>query len=348
MHAILLTAGTDDDVFPYVGLGARLRSRGHRGTLLSNEHYGRLAAEHGFGFDALYSEEETQALLSNPDLFHPTRSATLGARWGVRSLDRQYAQLAGLARAGDTLLVAAAAVFVARPAPEKLSPPPATIILQPWVIKSINAPPVMPHSPTLPRRVPRHVGRLYWRLIDAVGDFLVGSDLNRMRAALSLKPMRRVFEWWLSPQLVIGLFPDWFGQPQADWPPQLKRAGFPLYDGRPRGSLPPEVLEFCRAGKPPVVFPFGTGMQHGARLFGWCLEACRLLGVRGLFLTKYRQQLPDPFPAFARHCHYAPFGELFRHCAAVVHHGGVGTNAPGLVVRSPHPHLPPALRPVHH
>jgi len=35
MHAILATIGTDGDVFPYVGLGARLRGRGHHVTVSS-------------------------------------------------------------------------------------------------------------------------------------------------------------------------------------------------------------------------------------------------------------------------------------------------------------------------
>ena len=37
MHAILATMGTDGDVVPFVGLGERLRARGHRVTLVANE-----------------------------------------------------------------------------------------------------------------------------------------------------------------------------------------------------------------------------------------------------------------------------------------------------------------------
>ena len=38
MHAILVTVGTDDDVFPYAALGTTLRARGHRVTLMTNEN----------------------------------------------------------------------------------------------------------------------------------------------------------------------------------------------------------------------------------------------------------------------------------------------------------------------
>jgi hypothetical protein len=43
-HAILVIMGADGDVFPSVGLGARLRGRGHRVTLAGPETYQGLAA----------------------------------------------------------------------------------------------------------------------------------------------------------------------------------------------------------------------------------------------------------------------------------------------------------------
>jgi rhamnosyltransferase subunit B len=79
MHAILVSMGTDGDVFPFVGLGARLRWRGHRVTLVANQHYQTLASHHGFAFRALVSDEETNELMSNPDVWHPIKSAMVGA-----------------------------------------------------------------------------------------------------------------------------------------------------------------------------------------------------------------------------------------------------------------------------
>ncbi|HBI45794.1 MAG TPA: hypothetical protein DDY78_23515 [Planctomycetales bacterium] len=119
--------------------------------------------------------------------------------------------------------------------------------------------------------------------------------------------------------------------------------GFPLYDGRPRADLSPDVLEFCLSGPPPVAFTFGTGMMHTERFFRPALEACRLFGGRGLFLTKHGSQLPSPLPPFIRHCEFAAFQELFPRCAAVVHHGGVGTTAQALAAGTPQLILPLAF-----
>ena len=42
----------------------------------------------------------------------------------------------------------------------------------------------------------------------------------------------------------------------------------------------------------------GSGMMHAEEQFRAALQACDHLGARGLFLTKYRAQLPAPLPVF--------------------------------------------------
>jgi UDP:flavonoid glycosyltransferase YjiC (YdhE family) len=76
-------------------------------------------------------------------------------------------------------------------------------------------------------------------------------------------------------------------------------------------------------------------MAQPAELFGAALEACAILGVRGVFLTKYRDQLPHPLPSSILHSAFAPFQKLFPQCAAVVHHGGIGTVAKAMATGTP-------------
>ena len=139
------------------------------------------------------------------------------------------------------------------------------------------------------------------------------------------------------------MFPGGFGPPQPDWPPQTKLTGFPLYDGQPGGGLPPEILHFCLAGDPPIAFTFGTGMMHAADTFRKAVEVCRLLGKRGILLTRYERQLPAPLPTSMRTFEFAPFLALFPLCAAVVHHGGIGTVAKALSTGTPQLILPMAF-----
>jgi rhamnosyltransferase subunit B len=311
-----------------------LRARGHRVTLVTNEQSRALAADLDLGFRALLSEEEATAPLANPNFWHPIKGGAIAARWVTPFIDRQYALLDGLSSDEDAVLVASPGVVAARLVQEVRGTPLATLILQPGLIPSIAAPPEMPGF-TLPRRAPRWIGGVYWRLLDLAGGRIVGRHLNKVRVTLGLEPVRRFFRWWYSPDLIIGMFPDWYGPPPADWPPQMRLTGFPMYDGRPGGDMPPEILQFCVAGDPPIAFTFGTGMMHAADIFRKALEVCRVLGKRGIFLTKYARQLPAPLPPSAQSWAFAPFLELLPLCAAVVHHGGIGTVAKALTTGTP-------------
>lgn len=343
MHAILATLGTDGDVLPYVGLGSVLRSRGHRVTLATAGDYRALAAERGFEFAPLLSEAENRRVLGDPDFWHPLKGAWVAARWGIDHLDRHYAVLRELSAPGDSVLIASPAILPARLLNEQFGRPLASVILQPWMIVSSVAPPVMPAGLTLPRWAPSPVGAMYWRTVDAAGDWLVGRRLNRLRATLGLPPVRRLFRWWISPELVLGMFPGWYGPAQKDWAKQIRLAGFPRVDRGAAERLGERVARFCDEGEPPVAFTFGTGMMHAGRLFRSAVEACGILSVRGILLTRYPQGVPPDLPASILHCEYAPFRGLFPRCAAVVHHGGIGTVAAALAAGTPQLILPMAF-----
>ena len=338
MHVILTSIGTDGDIYPFIGLGQKLKAMGHAVTLAVSEHYQPLAIQHGFQFSSLVSSEENWELFDHPDFWNPVKTGPLAAKWGLKHLPRQYELMLSLIQS-DSVIVANPGVFAARLASEKTGCPIVSLILQPWIIPSSIAPPMMPGLHAM-RRAPRIFWDLFWRSLDLYGAMLIGRGLNRFRASLGLKPMRRIFRNWLSSQLAIGMFPDWYGPRQPDWPRQIQIAGFPLSDGRKDPVLPNEVLRFCETGKPPVVFTFGTGMRHSAPLFRLAVEAMALTDLRAIFLTKHRDQLPDPLPSNIFHCEFASFHRLFPHCSAVVHHGGIGTSSQAMAAGKPQLILP--------
>jgi rhamnosyltransferase subunit B len=342
MHAIFATLGTDGDVFPHIGLGAELAARGHRVTLACPEAYRERVTSQGMEFYALVTVEETDRILGDPDLWHPIKSGIKAARWGRPMILRQYEVLSGLARQGGrrgSVLVANAGVLAARLVQEKQGTPMATLLLQPGLLPSSIAPPEMPAGLTIPKWLPHPLRNVYWLGVDGFGYSLVGPWLNRVRRGLGLPPVRRLFRWWLSPELVVGLFPSWYAAPQADWPPQVRLAGFAPFDGSD-AALAEELQNFCTSGPPPVVFTLGTGMAHASEYFRAAVETCRRLEVRGILATKYEQLLPAQLPPHVIHCRFAPFRKLLPLCAAVVHHGGVGTTATALEAGCPQLVLP--------
>jgi rhamnosyltransferase subunit B len=71
------------------------------------------------------------------------------------------------------------------------------------------------------------------------------------------------------------------------------------------------------------------------RFFEVGIEACRRLGIRALFVTRYPEQLPAALPPEIRHVAYVPFSQVLPRCKALVHHGGIGTVAQGLAAGVP-------------
>ncbi len=334
MHIILATMGTDGDVFPYLGLGSALLERGHRVTLAAPETYQHRAIDLGLEFESLVSAADVQRMLSNPDLWDPFRSGPMMAKWGNPMVPHQYELIARLASEPESIIVANPGVVAARLVQETLRCPMASLLLQPGVLPSCTAPPAMPGGMSIPTWFPYPLRKLYWRVVDFAGYLLVARSLNQFRATLGLSPIRRFFRWWLSPELVIGMFPEWYAAPQPDWPPQLRIGGFGRFDGV-RHELPDDIRQFCEADTPPIVFTLGTGMMHAREFFREAVAACESIGERGLLLTKYPDVIPDDLPTTIRHYPFAPFRELLPRCKAIVHHGGIGTTAAALEAGCP-------------
>jgi rhamnosyltransferase subunit B len=323
MHAILASLGTDGDVLPFIGLGVALRARGHRVTLVAAEQYADLAATHWLEFRQLVSTDKMRTLLATPDFWHPLKTARHTANWSRNMIEPQYRLLTEIAAANDSVLITNPSILAAHLVHEKMGRPLATVILQPWMIPSASAPPIMP-IPGLPLGVPRFLHAIFFRLIEFAADLLVGRELNTLRRSLGLKAVRRILHHWFAKDLVLGMFPDWFGPPQNDWPRQIKLTGFPKFDATVSRSLPPGLHEFLSNRKPTIVFTFGSGMMHGAQLFQTAARVCEKLNAQGLFINRF--QSPSP-PPHMFHATFIPFSEIFPRCAAIVHHGGIGTTA---------------------
>jgi UDP:flavonoid glycosyltransferase YjiC (YdhE family) len=166
-----------------------------------------------------------------------------------------------------------------------------------------------------------------WQFLDhTMIDPVMKPKLNRFRRQLGLPPVSRIFHDWLhSPDLVLGLFPEWFATPQPDWPPRTRITGFPLFDDAHDRSLPSDVQDFLEQDSPPLVFTPGSAMKHGRRFFAEAARACQLSGHRGIFLTRYPEQLPPLLPKRVKHFSYVPLSQLLPHAASLIHHGGIGT-----------------------
>lgn len=344
MHALLIPIGSHGDVHPFVGIGMALRRRGHRVTIVTNGHFAPLVERAGLDFVELGTDEDFQRAINDPDLWHPMKGLRKVVEYAMLGAMRPVYEIIKARHVpGETVVAAQITAFGARLAQEKLGVPTVTVNLQPAVVRSVYATPVLRGSPLRPW-MPRWLKRSLFRLMDAAMiDRLIAPGLNAYRAELGLPPVRRVMNgWWFSPQLVLGLYPDWFGPPQPDAPPNTKLTGFPLFDEDGVSEVSEDVSAFLDAGTPPIVFTPGSAMKHGADFFEAAVDSCSRLNRRGLLLTKYPEQVPSDLLATVRHFSYVPFSRLLPKASALVHHGGIGTMAQGLAVGIPQLVMPMA------
>lgn len=125
----------------------------------------------------------------------------------------------------------------------------------------------------------------------------------------------------------VALFPEWFSKYQPDWPDNLAAGEFLLYDAHFEESIPDIVEQFLNEGESPIVFTYGTGMRYSTRFFQISLESCIRLRKRAIFISGFRELVPDTLPNTVIYCKYAPFSTLLTRAAGLVHHGGIGTTA---------------------
>src|SRR6266545_3388935 len=340
-RAILLcTIGSAGDVNPFIGIGQFLIKHGFRAVLITSQYFESQARAAGLEFFGLGSSEDYQSIIQDPDLWSPDKGFKVFAdRVVFPIMEPAYKIIAGF-DPSETILVAQGQFFAAHIAHEKLGFPFITIHLQPAAFRSVH------EFPLLPISLPPFVIRGLFGLIDAlVLDKLFAPNINRFRQSLGLPPINKIFGGWMhSAQKNLGLFPDWFACPQPDWPPQTQLTSFVYYD-KQNGTedISKELDAFLSASSPPIIFTAGTAMKHADQFFRDCIEACQLLGQRGILLTQHPEQLPDELPQGIQHFAYLPFSKVLPRAVALVHHGGIGTTAQSLAAG-----VPQVIRPMAH
>jgi rhamnosyltransferase subunit B len=333
MHALVIAIGSHGDVHPMLGIGSALRERGHRVTFAASGYFEALARKTGFDdFIALGTAEEFRKQLNNPDLWHPMRALRAVFLDNVFPATRaMYDAVVERAVPGETIVIAHTLALGARLAQEKHDIPTVSVHLSPSVFRTVHDLPRLGRSP-FRSWMPVPIKRMFWKIADTLFiEPALGGPMNEIRAGLGLAPIRGLIDtWWHSPLLTLGLFPSWFAPVQSDWPRSVKLTTFPRYDERDVTPMSDGLQRFLEAGEPPIAFTPGSAMTFGHAFFQASAEACRRLGKRGLLLTRHREQIPPNLPSGVIHIDYAPFSELLPRCAALVHHGGIGTTAQAL------------------
>jgi rhamnosyltransferase subunit B len=322
----LVTFGSSGDVNPFVALGLALQARGHRATIITNPIFQAQIESQGLRFLSVGTAEAARSVIANPDLWHVRKSFGIVSRLIVASLEETFRVIDAHADQ-DTVMAFSTLSLGARVAQEKLKIPSASVHLQPGALRSTEEQGMFANL-RLSAAYPKWVKGMAFRLADAMFlDRHLKGPLNQFRAKLGLAPVERVMHRWLhSPQLVIAFFPEWFAEPQPDWPPNIHLVGFPLWDSDPTARLD-EALEFIDNGPPPLIFTPGSAGSTMQGFFRASVQAAEQLRMRAMLVTNHPEQAPAKLPPAVKVFGYLPFSQILPRAALLVYHGGIGTLA---------------------
>jgi rhamnosyltransferase subunit B len=338
LRILLAAIGSSGDVNPVLGLGKALKARGHRVSLATNEIFEGLVRESGLEFIELGTLKEAEAMMGDPRLWHRRRGFHCIVEGAILPNIRRLYRIIEERQGPGQVVAATTLCLGARVAQDRLGVPTATLNLQPSVFRSHvdNGTLGGLHmGPGMPKVVKRAV---FWAIDTLYVERQVGRPLNRFRSELGLAGVSGVFASYLhSPQLVLGLFPEWFAPVQPDWPRNTHLSGFILQDDGGQAEAHAQADQFLDGGPAPVLVTPGSAATDRTRFFAHLVEACRAVGARAMLVTNHPAQLPRTLPPGIQAFPYLPFSRVMPRCAAAVYHGGIGTLAQA--VRAGVPHL---------
>ena len=319
---MLLAAGSTGDVEPFAALAARLAGRGHAVTLAADAGFERLAPGAEVEFAPIRAD--FQSLLPTPgggrpslrnDVF-PVMRGMIEDSWTVAKTGR------------PDVIVAHEKTLAAPHIAEKLAIPHVRALTVPMLTPTREFP--------LPAMIRRDLGgalnRASYRLVDLLTRPYAGLIRNWRRDSLGLAsrgrppaPARTLYCY--SPSLVPT---------PADWPPTAVATGYWVRENGAGEPADPALESFVGAGTTPIYVGFGSSVgPDPGRLGAAVVEAVREAGVRAVIATGWGGlgdvEGGDETMVIER----APHRWLFPRVAAVVHHGGAGTTAAGLLAGRP-------------
>jgi rhamnosyltransferase subunit B len=311
---ILCTLGTRGDFQPFASLARRLVAAGHAVDLLTNENWRNAAVETGARYVSIAPADPPQ---SHRDDFAFFVENTLP------SFRRSFEHVAALVSAGvKVALVYRVNMLGMQCAAERFGLSNARVALQPSVIRSYLRPPwpltrlaIGPLGP-----LGRHllIPAIY-RLGELFSPYRKLTSAFRRSIGLAVKPLFR--DGPVVEDVILMMCPKWFCFAQPDWPDHCAFAGFPDVGAKPEPDA--SAIEFLRDRRP-IVFTPGTGVADVAAFRARAVLVARTLDRPAVLLSPHVEPIAE---ADVLTLPFVDLGWLLPQCAAIVHHGGIGTTA---------------------
>lgn len=334
---LLNPIGSAGDVFPFLALGRELQKRGHHVAVMTNRLFIENIGQAGLEFIEVGTTEALRAVGKDPRLHRSGNAWKLALKWGaVGTMRQSFEIIRQRIKKCDTMVVAPCTGFGARIAAEKFKVPLATIVLSPFVIRSVHQSPLI-NPMVLGDWVPRFSKQLQFWIADRFFiDPLFKSDVAAFRQESGLATQSRLLHrWCFSDDLTLALFPEFFAPPQPDWPANTHLTGPISWDPPNDPQAVQTLAEFIKPGRKPIVVLAGSaGPESNAFYDGW-IQATKKLDRQMILLEKNHNKIPTSLPDHVFHARYFPIDQVLDRAALIAHSGGVGTTLRSLKSGTP-------------
>lgn len=341
MKALLLTLGSHGDIHPFIAVSQAMARRGDTAVLSTNPYFQRQIEAAGVPFAPLTEHADLKQIITDHDVMHPTRGPMVVLRELtlplVKGIFDRTRQLIREIRPDVVVLhpIVLGAAWACRVEGDI---PIATISPAPLIWNNPNDRCVMmPFRSRPPGPIGGAVDRMAARWFMR---WALDPGLNRVRRELGLPRARDIFSHdAVCGRVNLGVWSPVFRPPVAGDPAGAAITGFAFHDqDHTQSATDEELHRFFADGPAPVVFGLGsTGVHAAGRFYEHAVEACTRMKMRALLVVGRDQPPPKNLPrdGSIKAVPYAPFSRVFPRAAAVVHHGGIGTTAQGLVSGRP-------------
>ena len=333
MHITILTLGSRGDVQPFIALGMGLKKAGYQVRIASTANFESDIRSSGLEF-ALISgnpkegieSAEGQAMLKtkNPIAFVRRMGDFLEPVMEIALIDSWEACQ------GTDAIIGGGFPFWGFDIAEKLGIPFYYAYLIPgYPTKEF------PHAIT-----PSHLEKLggiynrfsytltnllYWQFFSKPVNKFRKSILNLPPTGIGQNAFTKMEN--ANVEYLVGCSPSVMPKPK-DWSNRVHLTGYWFLD-EPDNFIPPaDLVEFLKAGSPPVYIGFGSmGGEEAQKISEIALAALAKTNQRGIFLTGWGGMEKSDLPDTVFQIDNIPHSWLFPQMACIVHHGGAGTTA---------------------
>ncbi|CAI7627318.1 unnamed protein product [Penicillium bialowiezense] len=344
LNIVIQVVGSRGDVQPFIALGNELQLHGHRVRLATHNTFEDFVIKSGLEFYPIGGDpsELMAYMVKNPGLIPQMKSLRDGEIQRKRAMVAEMLTgcwescinddpISGIPFVADAI-IANPPSFAHVHCAQALSIPLHMMFTMPWTSTKAFPHPLanLKYSNTEPT-IANFVsyGIVEWMTWQGLGDVI-----NDWRATLDLEPipategpslcetLRIPFTYCWSPSLMPK---------PLEWPAHIDVCGF-FFRSMPDYTPPPDLDAFLRNGSPPVYIGFGSiVIEDSAGMTALILQAIKALGIRAIVSrgwSRLGEKFSDDQVFYLDDC---PHEWLFQHVSAVVHHGGAGTTACGLL-----------------